>query len=835
MTALPIDPLLPDIVARLDEHTALVLVAPPGAGKTTRVPLALLGSPWLAGQRILMLEPRRLAARAAAQRIAHTLGETVGATVGYRIRLERRLGPRTLIEVVTEGILTRRLQGDPGLEGVGLVIFDEFHERSLDADLGLALVRDMQRNLRPELRLLVMSATLDGAAVARLLDNAPVIESEGRAFPVETRHLEAPPRERLAPAVVAAIERAADETEGDILVFLPGEREIRAAERLLHDGGPDQALVVAPLYGALAQSAQDIALAPAPAGRRKVILATSVAETSLTIEGVRTVIDGGYARAPRFDPVTGLTRLETLRVSQASAEQRRGRAGRLGPGICYRLWPEATTRGLPPHAAPEILQADLAPLALELALWGVRDPGDLVWLDPPPPGTFGQAKALLHQLGALDASERVTDHGRAIARLPMHPRLAHMALVAMQRGLGQEAAALAALIEERDILVGPGATRDADLRGRLEFLSDARARRHLPPGCELRQGALRRAAEAARQSRRLLDLPERPLAAHHAGPLAALAYPDRIAQLRPTGGFRLANGRGAVLAEEDPLAREPWLAVAEVSGGSPDGRIFLAAPLTREEIEAAFADLIEEVEEIAWDPRSESVQARRQRRLGALLLDDLPWPGAPPERVAAALLEGIRTLGLGSLPWTPPARNLQARVALLRAQDGPASDWPDFSDRALASTLEAWLLPHLPGKRSRAQLASLDLAEILASRLAYAQRRRLEAEAPTHLEVPSGRRAALDYLAPDGPVLAVKLQELFGLAETPRIARGRVPVLLHLLSPAGRPVQVTRDLASFWRTGYAEVKRDLKGRYPKHPWPDDPTTAMPTARTHRRS
>ncbi|HYB10332.1 MAG TPA: ATP-dependent helicase HrpB [Alphaproteobacteria bacterium] len=835
MTSLPIDPLLPKIAQQLCERNAVVLVAPPGAGKTTRVPLALLSEPWLANTGILLLEPRRLAARAAAARMAAILGERVGGTVGYRIRLERRVSGRTRIEVVTEGILTRRLQDDPALKGVGLIIFDEFHERSLDADLGLAIAIDIQRNLRPELRILAMSATLDGSAVSRILGGAPIVESQGREFPIETRYLEGALREPATSAAAKAVKQALGETEGDILVFLPGEREIRAVERSLRSAGLAPRTFVAPLYGALAQEAQDKAIYPSPPGRRKIVLATSIAETSLTIEGVRTVIDAGLSRVPRFDPVTGLSRLETIRVSRASAEQRRGRAGRLGPGLCYRLWPEAETRGLMPLTRPEILDADLASLALELALWGVEDAQALAWLDPPPQKTLAEARDLLRRLDALETNGRVSEHGRAMARLPMHPRLAHMVLRAKERGLGQEAASLAALLAERDILSGPGGSRDADLRTRLELFGNSKMRHRLPPSYELRQGALKRAIDAARQTRRMLEIEDRSLAPARAGVLVALAYPDRIAGRRPQGGFRLANGRGAALAEEDPLGNEPWLAVAEVSGTNPDGRIFLACPIQLDEIEAEFGTHIESSVEVAWDPRSQFVLARRRRRLAALILADAPWNDAPDEAVAAAMLDGVRALGLSALPWTPAARSLQARIEFLRSLEGDASTWPDLSDADLERSLGDWLGPYLGGVRNVAGLQQLDLAHILSSRLDHRQRQRLHSEAPVSLCVPSGRTLPLDYSAPDGPVLAVKLQEMFGLADTPRVANGRVPVLLHLLSPAGRPMQVTRDLASFWRTGYADVKRDLKGRYPKHPWPDDPARATPTAGVQRRT
>jgi ATP-dependent helicase HrpB len=833
--ALPIDPLLPAIAEALATHTALVLEAPPGAGKTTRVPLALLDAPWLAGQTILMLEPRRLAARAAASRMAQTLGEKPGERVGYRVRLDSKVSARTRIEVITEGILARRLQDDPSLEGVGLVIFDEFHERSLDADLGLALCLEAQKALRPELRLMAMSATLDGTAVAKLL-NAPVLRSEGRAFPVETRHLDAPQPNRFPMAMAQAVNKALAETEGDLLAFLPGEREIHAVLRQL--GGADLHLL--PLYGALAQADQDRVFAPAPAGKRKVVLATSIAETSLTIDGIRVVVDGGLARVPRYDPASGLTGLDTVKVTQAAAEQRRGRAGRTAPGICYRLWPEPQTRGLLPRNAPEILQADLAALALDLAVWGVRDPGALSWMDPPPTAAFAQARSLLAQLGALDGTldgkgGAVTAHGKAMAKLPLHPRLAHMAIRAKTRGLGAEAASLAALLAERDPLAGPGAMRDADLRHRLEIVGEGRAGA-APSGTEIREATRRRIRDAAKQIRRLLDVPDHPLDSSACGLLTALAYPDRVAQKRSGGGFRLANGRGAAVQPEDALGREDWLAVAAIGDGigtSADGRIFMAAPISRAEIEAEFADLIDAQDSVAWDARSESVQARRQRRLGALLLDDTQWDKAPAEQVAAALLTGIGQLGLAALPWTEGAQQLRARVAFLRAHD-PQGAWPDLSDDALAATMNDWLAAHLGGLKSRADLAKLHLTEILGGSFDWAARKRLDDWAPTEIAVPSGRTASIDYTQGDAPVLAVKLQELFGLADTPRVANGRVPVVLHLLSPAGRPVQVTRDLANFWREGYFAVRKDLKARYPRHPWPDDPMNAPATARAKPR-
>ncbi|MGE5540622.1 MAG: ATP-dependent helicase HrpB [Gemmatimonas sp.] len=822
LSDLAIAPLLPDIGETLASSTRLVLEAPPGAGKTTGVPLALLGCPWLEGRAILLLEPRRIAARAAAARMASLLGEAVGATVGYRTRLDSRVGPATRIEVVTEGILTRRIQRDPELAGVGAVIFDEFHERSLTADLGLALTLDAAKALRPDLRLVVMSATLDGGAVARLLDSAPILRAEGRAFPVETRHLPAPIAGKLVPAVVGAVRRALSETDGDVLVFMPGEREIRSAERMLVDDGRD-ALIV-PLYGALAAEAQDRVFAPAPRGKRKVVLATAIAETSLTIDGIRVVVDCGFAREPRFDPATGMTRLETVRVSQASADQRRGRAGRTAPGVCYRLWPEAATKGLAARATPEILQADLAPLALELAQWGAADPTGLAWLDPPPKAAYGEAVTLLRELGAVDGDGRLTPHGHGMARLPLHPRLAHMAIAARDLGLVYEASLIAALLTERDILAGPGVARDADLRLRIDVMH--RATTNLPSGMSVREGSRRRALAGARQIRSLMkaDDPKHAPQTESLGLLVALAYPDRIAQQRGSG-YRLANGRGAALPEGDALARELWLAVAEVGGGDKDGRIFLASPLSRTDIEEHFAADIVTVEVVEWNPRTETVDARKQRRLGALVLDDSHWAEAPTERVAAALLDGVRALGLDALPWTDAARQLRARVAFL-ATSGSAADWPDVSDTGLLAAIHEWLLPYLAGKRSRRDLDGLDLTAILSDRLTWEQKRRLDSDAPRTIRMPSGRDVTLDY-GGETPVLAAKLQDFFGWAETPRIAGGRVPLTLHLLSPAGRPVQVTRDLAGFWKGSYADVRKDMRGRYPKHRWPEDPTTAEP--------
>ncbi|MBM3548825.1 MAG: ATP-dependent helicase HrpB [Alphaproteobacteria bacterium] len=813
---LPIEDVLRELTASLRATPNAVLVAPPGAGKTTRVPLALLDEPWLGDRRIVVLEPRRLAARSAARRMASMLGEEVGETVGYRVHLDSRVGPKTRIEVVTEGILTRRLLGDPGLDEVGAILFDEFHERSLNADLGLALTLETQGALRPELRLLVMSATIDGAAVARLLGSARVIESRGRAYPVETRHLGEVALNEIEAATVSAIRRALAEESGSLLVFLPGEREIRrVADRLGDLGG---ATTVHPLYGALPAREQDEAIRPAAAGQRKIVLATSIAETSLTIEGVRIVVDAGLARVSRFDPRTGMNRLETVRTSRASADQRRGRAGRIEPGICYRLWSEAAERAMAPALPAEILVADLAPLVLDLAVWGTTDPASLAWLDAPPAAAMTQARSLLTDLAALDADGRVTAHGRRMAELPLHPRLAHMVLAGAEQGSGDRACAVAALLSERDVLTA--AARDPDLRRRLDALngaSDPMAHR----------GRVAEARQAASDWRRRLRLP-RDGGNLSVGALVAMAYPGRVAQRRGgQGQYRLANGRGAVLAPEDPLAREEFLAIADLDDSGRDARVYLAAPLTRGEIDTLFDERIETVEEVGWDERTETVTASRRERLGALVLEETRIETLSAETRAVAMLAGVRAMGLDALPWTPALRSFQARNRFLHRLD-PA--WPDFSDAALLADLEAWLAPYLGGASRRAHLQRIDLAGALLARLDWQQRKKLDELAPTHIDVPSGSWIGLDYDT-DPPVLAVKLQEMFGQVDTPKVGGGRVPVVIHLLSPAGRPLQVTQDLGNFWRSGYAAVRSELRGRYPKHPWPEDPLTAPPTRRT----
>jgi len=830
---LPIESILPELRAAFGGAASAVVQAPPGAGKTTRIPLALLDEPWLANQRIVMLEPRRLATRAAARRMADTLGERIGETVGYRIRRDTRVGPRTRIEVVTEGVLTRLINGDPSLEDTGLVIFDEFHERNLHGDLGLALALQSQALLRPDLRLLVMSATLDGAAVARLLGGAPIVTSEGQSFPVETRYLARRDDTRVEAAIASAVREAVATEPGDILVFLPGAGEIHRTAAFLGEPPLPPGVGVVRLFGDLPQEEQDRAIRPSPPGRRKVVLATSIAETSLTIEGVRVVIDGGLARVPRYSPATGMTRLVTVRVSRASADQRRGRAGRLGPGVCYRLWSEGEQGSLLPRATPEILETDLAPLALELAAAGIADPGHLVWLDPPPAAAFAEARALLQQLGALGPGGTITPHGRELSALGTHPRIGHMLLRARAMGHGPAACALAALLEERDILRSDGSPTDPDMQWRLEIvLSGAPSDPH---GQQVDPDRLARVREIAREWRRELELPARaPVGeANLAGLLLSFAYPDRIGQRRSgqAGRFLLRNGQGA--ATTDPvLGLAEWIVAADLDGDRRESRIWRAAPLTLAEIEAEYAEAMVIEEEIEWNESAGAVVARRCRRLDALVLSATPLRDPPPDRVVEVLLGALTRDGIARLPWGEAANQLRRRLAFLHRLD---DEWPDVSDEALLARLGEWLGPRLAGLRRRDQVAGVDLASAIGALLTWEQKAKVDQLAPTHMEVPSGSRIPIDYLDPHVPVLAVRLQEIFGWIRTPTVAGGRVPLTLHLLSPARRPVQVTRDLAGFWRTTYFEVKKDLKGRYPRHHWPDDPLTAIPTRRARPRS
>ena len=826
---LPVDDVLPDLRAALEAHGRAVLQAPPGAGKTTRVPLALLDA---VPGRIVMLEPRRLAARAAAAHMAALLGDDIGATVGYRIRGESAASKATRIEVVTEGILTRMLQDEPDLPGVGALIFDEFHERSLNADLGLALAWEARAVLRPDLWLLVMSATLDAAPVAALMDDAPVLTAEGRAFPVETRWLDRPlpPAARFLPAAADLVARAVAETEGGVLVFLPGEGEIRRMAAAL-DGRLPPGCHVHPLYGAMKLADQRAAIAPAASGRT-LVLATAIAETSLTIEDVRVVVDCGRARRARFDPGTGMARLVTAPVSRAEADQRRGRAGRVAPGVCYRLWAKAQEGALPAFAPPEISVGDLAGLALDLAAWGGGD--DLRFLTPPPEGALAAARALLADLGALDDAGRITDHGRAMAAMPLHPRLAHMLLCA-----GPGAAELAALMAGRDPLRGA----PADLSLRLRALADPRAyadRHPWPPD----RAALEAARAEAKRLRRLAPTaPRGTRGARHngmspregaktgasPGAMAALAYPDRIG-LRRRGEdprFLLSGGRGAVLAADDPLAGERLIVATDLDGHGVEPRIRVAAPMTEAELRTLFTDRIAWRDTCTWSKRDRRVVARQQETLGALVLDDRIWRDAPPEAIAAAATEGVRDLGL---PVTPAARRLMARVALLRRQ---GVDLPDMSEPALMATLEDWLTPYLGGLRDAAAIRALDILPALEAMLDHTQRQALDRLAPPAFTTPLGRRVPIDY---DGaaPGIALRLQELFGVTEHPTVGPDRLPLRITLLSPANRPVQVTMDLPGFWANSYAEVRKDMRGRYPRHPWPEDPTAADPTLRAKPR-
>ena len=850
-SGLPIDEALPQLRRALREHSSAVLTAPPGAGKSTVVPLVLLGEEWAEGKKILMLEPRRLAARAVAVRMAQTLGEAVGRTVGYRMRLDTKVSRETRIEVVTEGVLTRILQADPALEGVAALLFDEYHERSLQADLGLALALDARENLTPDLRILVMSATLEGAAVSRLLGDAPVVASLGRAFPVQTRYVGKgmPPlgqgtargMEESPESVTARIvRRALEEEPGDLLVFLPGAREIHRVRTLLEGWAAHLGagrLRIMPLYGELGSEEQEAALRPAESGARRVVLATNIAETSLTIPGVRVVVDSGLVRRLRFDPATGMSRLTTERISRASAEQRQGRAGRVEPGVCYRAWSESAQRSLAPFSAPEITDADLTPLALELAGWGIHDAAALKWLDPPPGAMLASARDLLERLGALDRSGRITPHGRDMSRLGVHPRLAHMLLRAKEIGSLRLASDLAALLSERDLLRGTAGARDADIRGRIEALRGDAEMGGVDRAAlqRVRRGArdLLRQLGAAADSRTTGVTGEE----GSIGGLLALAFPDRIGRRRSggEGRFTLTSGRGAHFAEPQGLSRQELIVAVDLDDRERDARIRLAAPLSRDELEELMTSRLERSDSVEWNAREEAVVARRVLRLEGLVLEESALPQVPREEARLAMLEGIRQLGIGSLPWSREARDLQARVAFVRGLGGSYERWPDLSDAALAVRMDDWLAPWLDGITRREHLARVPLLDALLALLSWDERRELDALAPGHLPVPSGSRVRIDYLDESAPAVAVRLQEVFGLTATPRIGGGRVPITFKLLSPAQRPVQVTRDLASFWRGAYAEVRKDLRGRYPRHYWPENPLEAEAVRGVRRRN
>lgn len=829
--SLPVDAVLPELRAALDTRGLAVLEAPPGAGKTTRVPLDLLAHDTFAG-RLVLLEPRRLAARGAARRLAAQLGEEVGQRVGLVTRDERRVSPATRIEVVTDGVLLRRLQRDPSLPGVGLLVFDEFHERRLESDLALAFALETRAALRDDLRLLVTSATLDGAAVADLLGGAPVVTAEGRSFPVEVRHLAAPPAD-LIEATVDAVGDALAPDDGDVLVFLPGVRELRAAARRMPDAPGGVPAEVRLLHGGLPPREQDAVLGQATPGRRRVVLATDVAETSLTVPGVVAVVDAGRSREPRFDAATGMTGLVTVEASQGSAEQRAGRAGRLAPGRAIRLWTAAAHTRRPALPTPAIATDDLTGAALEVAVWGA-EVADLALLDQPDPDGWGRAQQVLRDLGALDEDGRPTPHGRELAALPLHPRLAHLVVAGASIGLGGLAADLAAVLTDRDPLRAE--RPHADLATRVAVLRGGSP----PAGVHVRGAALDTTRREARRIRRLARCgTDQEGTVADVGRLVALAYPDRVATARPDrrGAFLLANGRGARLAEADPLAGEGYLAVATVDRGAGGGRgpsearIHLAAGVELAELTATLGDRIEEVADVRW--RDGDVVAERRRQLGALTLSAAPWGDAPPALRTPALLDGLRTEGLDLLGWSRDARELQARLSLLHRELG--APWPDVRDEALLADAERTIAPFLGRARRRGDLTRVDVPSLLLALAPPTAARDLAVLAPPTLPVPSGRQARLRY-DPDGgrPVLAVKLQELFGATRTPSVVEGRVPVVIHLLSPAGRPVQVTDDLPSFWANGYPQVRAELRGRYRKHPWPEDPTTAVATARTTRR-
>jgi ATP-dependent helicase HrpB len=805
---------LPELAATLVAKNTAVLVAPPGAGKTTRVPLALLDERWAKNKKIIVLEPRRIAARASAERMAQTLGERVGETVGYRVRFGSKVSRATRIEVVTEGIFSRQILDDAELGGIAAVLFDEFHERSLDADLGLALARDAQQGLREDLRLLVMSATLDGARVAKLLGDASVVESEGRAFPVETRYLgrkvDAPLERQVADAIATALR--AD--PGSVLAFLPGAAEIRRTQNFLEERIHDAAIEIVPLFGALDASVQDRAIAPAPKGHRKVVLATSIAETSLTIEGVRIVVDSGMARVPRYEPDIGLTRLETVRASRAAVDQRRGRAGRTEPGVCYRLWDEPQTASLAPYTQPEILSADLSSLVLDLAQWGVSDASGLAFLDPPPLPAWNEASALLRELGALDADGRITVEGHSLRALALPPRLARMIVDSARFGAAVEAAEIAAVLTERGL---GGDSVDLDVR--LDQFRRDRSQR-----ASSARSLAQRWASQSKTSEATGEL--------STGAMLAFAFPDRVARNRGNGSFVLANGRGASVEQTSSLARSPYIAVGELTGTAASGRILLAAPITLEEIEQRFAGEIETTEDISFDRSAMALRARRKRALHAITLSEAPMALSPSADTARVLADGLIAAGIDKLPWSKNLKQWRDRVMFLRKAEGDS--WPDLSDEALAREREAWLVPVLYDKTSLKEFSAGDLSDALMALLPWNLRARLEQEAPTHFEAPTGSQLAIDYEAEQGPTIAVRLQELFGLNTHPSIAKGAVPLVLELLSPAQRPVQVTRDLPGFWRGSYAAVRADLRGRYPRHPWPEDPANAAPTRRAKPR-
>lgn len=812
---LPIDSVLDELTEALERNTNAVLVAEPGAGKTTRVPLKLLDASWCEDGRILVLEPRRLAARSAAHRMASELGETVGQTVGYRVRMDTKVSRDTRIEVITEGVFTRLVLDDPELTGVAAVLFDEFHERSLDGDLGLALAIDVQSALREDLRLLAMSATIDAAQVSSLLGECPVISCAGRSFPVETRYLGRTAHQRIEPQMADAVQKALREESGSILAFLPGQGEIRRVQDLLHGKVPEDTLI-APLYGAMESRDQDLAIKTAPEGKRKVVLTTAIAQTSLTIQGIRVVIDSGLSRVPKYEPQTDLTRLETVRVSQAAAEQRKGRAGRLEAGVCYRLWDEPQTASLAPFDTPEILQTDLSALALDLASWGTVDVGSLAFLDHPPKGAWQEAIKLLQSLDALDGDERLTTRGKQLSRLPLSPRLAHMIFEGVDHGEGLTASYIAAILSD------PGlGGRSKDLRDRLRQLISDKSKRG-----KANQDQARRWNQTAGGTDSRIDM-------EAAGRLLSLAYPDRIAEARGTvGRFRLANGRGAELPAEEALATNKHLVVAELQGKASNGFITLAAPIDLPEIEELHGAHVVDDIAITTDANGK-IKGRKVRCLGALELSSTPIAKLEPEDLLKALLREVKRRGVARLPWSKTQQLLRSRVAYVRSNG--LDTLPDLSDAALDQNLDEWLAPFLAGVTSLEAITADVLGNALAMLLPYAANAELEAAAPPSFEAPTGTNVAIDYADPAGPSVSIRVQELFGVSRHPMICNGQVPLTFKLLSPASRPLQITKDLPGFWQGSWADVKADMKGRYPKHPWPDDPANALPTNRTKRKS
>jgi ATP-dependent helicase HrpB len=802
----PVDDIIPDLKAALISRPSAILVAEPGAGKTTRVPLALLNEPWLAGKKIVMLEPRRLAARAAASRMAQTLGEKLGDTVGYTVRLERKASAATRIEVVTEGILLRRLQQDAELSDIGLVIFDEFHERNLDGDLSLALCLDVQRGLRDDLKFLIMSATLDTESLSAFLDDAPVLNAKGRMFPIATKYLDKTSRQSVVVDAVRAVHQALRDVKGSLLVFLPGEGEIRRVEQALIGDVPPNT-DIRPLYGAMTLADQDAAIKLSEVGRRKIVLATTIAETSLTIDGVEAVIDTGFKRAPRFDPASGMTALETIRVSQASAEQRKGRAGRLGPGVCYRLWPEGETRALAFHDDPEIRIADLTPLVLELAAWGTND---VPWLEVPPVAAFAQAQDVLKKLRAIDSAGAITPHGKAMSKLPLHPRLSHMVIAGKALGAGALTADIAAMISERD-----GLPRDTSVDVETRLM-------------HVRGSARERMKQVARQIKDSAGIKDDVAEISH-GVLLALAYPDRIAQRRGAlGRFRMASGAGAIVAEHDPLAKADWIAIGLLDGAQVDAKVHLAAVITRAEIETHFRDQIETRAGVFWDANAQIVSASRSLKLGALVLEERPLATPEPDAVSLAMAQGVKAMGLVSLPWSDAARMFRSRINFL-SRVLPDDGWPEFSDKALLDSLGEWLVPYLAGISRKSHLERLDMLAILRGLVPHENLSKIEKLAPARMEVPGGGHYQIDYDVEGDPVLRVRLQEMFGMKTAPQIAAGKARLKIELLSPGGKPVAITQSLETFWINAYPDVRKDMRGRYPKHLWPEDPTTATAVA------